>query len=53
MGAFGMGAFVFGMLTHAIANPDNLKKDDDGFMPPEVGEKVPSMIYWCLMIWGA
>jgi hypothetical protein len=47
-----MGAFIFGFVTKAIANPDNVKKVD-GFMPPEVGERVPTMIHVCMMIWGA
>ena len=54
-----MGAFFFGFLTTAIANPNNEKpvmpddgsSDHDKLMPKNVGEMVPHMFRVCLIIW--
>ena len=49
VGAFGFGAFFFGFITKAIANPNNLKPPNDfdepppHFYPVEVAERVPQM----------
>ena len=56
VGAFGFGAFFFGFLARAIANPDNLKLPNDGppphFYPVEVAERVPLMFNRLLLIWS-
>lgn len=51
IGGFGFGAFIFGFISTAIANPDNLKKvkedpsctgdDCESYFPEEVSDKVP------------
>ena len=61
IGGFGFGAFIFGFISTAIANPDNLKKvkedptctgdDCNSFFPSEVYDKVPRMIRICSLLW--
>ena len=59
VGGYGFGAFIFGFITTAIANPDDLKvevpKDGTGItdklFPKSVGEEVPHMYRICLIIW--
>lgn len=53
---YGLGAFFFGFLTTAIANPHNLRphkkeKDGDDYFPDEVAVNVPKMIRVCLCFW--
>ena len=58
LGGFGFGAFIFGFITTAIANPNNLKPEvpsdgstTDKLFPDSVAEKVPYMFRFCLAIW--
>ena len=60
IGAFGLGAFIFGFITTAITNPDNVKPGipigpgpitKDNLFPIDVAEKVPYMMNFCLCIW--
>lgn len=60
IGAFGFGAFIFGFVTTAIANPNDAKPQvpEDGstkdkLFPKEVAEKVPDMIRTCAYCWSA
>lgn len=58
IGGFGLGAFFFGFLTTAIANPDNLEphtqaKDGDTYFPDSVAKNVPKMIRTCCIFWTA
>lgn len=56
---YGFGAFIFGFVTTAIVNPDNLKpsvpidgsSDPDKIFPESVGAQVPYMWHFCLSIW--
>ena len=46
---FGFGAFAFGFLTTAIANPNNIRPHNkesfgDNYFPDEVSKNVPHMI---------
>ncbi len=48
LAGFGFGAFIFGFITTAIVNPDNVKvidpksKDPNaGYYPKEVADRVP------------
>lgn len=51
---YGFGAFIFGIITTAIANPNDLKPDIDGlYFPIEVANKVPLMLRVCTACWGA
>ena len=57
---YGFGAFIFGFVTTAIANPDNIKPhtpddgtgDPDKLFPKDVGERVPEMFRTCLVYWA-
>jgi OFA family oxalate/formate antiporter-like MFS transporter len=58
IGGYGFGAFIFGFISTAIANPDNFKptvpedgSTTDKLMPQSVGEAVPRMYTICLIIW--
>ena len=55
LGGFGFGAFIFGFISTAIANPNNLFKveDDNGIMyfPEEVADTVPKMLRFIATIW--
>ena len=61
IGGFGFGAFIFGFISTAIANPNNLKPsvphDGSGFsdnlFPVEVAVNVPTMLRTCLTYWTA
>lgn len=58
VGAFGFGAFIFGLITKAIVNPDEEKVYPEGhplagFFPEDVAMRVPHMFNVCLIIWGA
>ena len=62
IGAFGFGAFLFGFLTTALVNPDNLKPSiptgggpvtTDNLFPIEVAKRVPMMVRTCLIFWAA
>ena len=62
IGAFGFGAFLFGFLTTALVNPDNLKPSiptgggpvtTDTLFPIEVAKRVPMMLRTCLAFWAA
>lgn len=53
---YGLGAFFFGFLTTAIANPHNIRphtkeKDGDTYFPNEVAQNVPRMIRISLCFW--
>ena len=59
IGAFGFGAFIFGFITTAIANPWNDKAEvpktgwtKEKVFPRRVAEKVPEMIRTCLICWS-
>jgi MFS transporter, OFA family, oxalate/formate antiporter len=60
VGGFGFGAFIFGYITTAIVNPDNVKTaipedgsgDMDKLFPKSVSDKVPYMYHFCLVIWA-
>ena len=61
IGAFGFGAFIFGFLTTAIVNPDNLKPGipdspgpptKDSLFPIHLAQKVPYMMNVCLFFWA-
>ena len=46
VGGFGLGAFIFGLITSAVANPDNLERveiDGEDYFPKEVADNVPKM----------
>jgi MFS transporter, OFA family, oxalate/formate antiporter len=59
VGGYGFGAFIFGFISTAIANPDNLKTevpqdgsgDQDELFPISVANEVPNMYQTCLIIW--
>jgi len=60
IGAFGFGAFIFGFVTTAIANPDDIKpaapadgSTKDKIFPESVAKKVPEMIRTCACCWAA
>jgi hypothetical protein len=48
---FGFGAFVFGFVSTALANPDHLEANDKGYFPPEVANNVPKMIRVLCACW--
>ena len=49
---FGLGAFVFGFISTALANPKNEKPGDDKFFPRDVADNVPKMLQVCVAIWA-
>jgi len=59
IGGFGFGSSIFGYITTAVVNPDNLKiaipQDGSGttdkLFPKSVADKVPEMLNYCLAIW--
>ena len=60
VGGYGFGAFIFGFVTTAIANPENLKASvpsdgstTDKIFPDSVAEQVPYMYRFCFWIWTA
>ena len=52
VGGYGFGAFIFGFITTAIINPEDLKDNDDGYFPESVGQKFPSALRICLTCWA-
>ena len=57
--AYGFGAVIFGPISTAIINPQNYRamvpedgSTPDPLFPKSVGEKVPTMLGYCLMIWA-
>ena len=56
---YGFGGFIFGMITGALCNPDNISVvamttgngDVQNYFPEEVAQNVPSMIRKLDMIW--
>ena len=58
VGGYGFGAFIFGYISTAIANPDDLKtaapedgSTTDKLFPQHVAEEVPHMFRTCLILW--
>ena len=41
---FGFGSFVFNFISTAIANPDGLDSDSQGYFPLSVANNVPKML---------
>lgn len=53
VGGFGFGAFIFGFLSTALANPDHDNPDKvTKFFPKEVGERTPGMLRICVICWA-
>ena len=60
VGGYGFGAFIFGFISTAIANPNDTKPvapddgtgDKDNLFPKEVAERVPHMFRVCLIYWA-
>ena len=52
MCGFGMGAFAFGFISTAIANPNNEKPGDDKYFPRDVADNVPKMFQICVALWA-
>jgi MFS family permease len=57
IGGFGFGAFIFGFVSTAIVNPNNLSREIDpasgnAFFPEEVAARVPPMFRRCVDIWA-
>ena len=54
-GGFGFGAFIYGFISTAIVNPDDVDKvaNDQGikYYPEEVANRVPKMYRECLYSW--
>ena len=60
VGGYGFGAFIFGFISTAIANPDNEKPEtpkdgstEDKLFPRSVADNVPEMFELCLYFWIA
>lgn len=60
VGGYGFGAFIFGFVSTALANPDDVSpavpKDgstEDKLFPRSVADKVPEMFRTCLYFWIA
>ena len=54
VGGFGFGAFIFGFITTAIANPHNeqrIKIDGSEYFPKDVADQVPKMYQTTALIW--
>ena len=56
IGGFGFGAFIFGFVTTAIANPLNESRKVDPetgfyFFSEEVADRVPFMYRFCITCW--
>ena len=56
IGGFGFGAFIFGYISTALANPHDEKRVKDPvsgqmFFAPEVANQVPHMLRICVLIW--
>ena len=55
---YGLGAFFFGFISTAIANPNDEKPIDDksdpndGFFPRDVADNVPRMLQICVAMWA-
>jgi MFS family permease len=57
LAGFGVSPFIFGIITTAIVNPDNVKRNKDShtgqsFFPESVSGKIPEMYRICLAIWA-
>ena len=53
VGGFGFGAFIFGFLTTAIANPKDEKADNKKkLFSKEVADRAPSMLRICVICWA-
>ena len=59
VGGYGFGAFLFGFISTAYVNPDDISPskdpgDDtgDALFPKKVGERVPGMLKFCLIFWA-
>ena len=59
VGGYGFGAFIFGFVSTAIANPDNLSpavpedgSTTDKLFPTSVADEVPHMYQMCLIAWA-
>ena len=52
VGGFGFGAFIFGFISSAIANPDDETiPEGEEFFPYDVAMRVPKMFHLCLIFW--
>ena len=41
---FGLGSFMFGLISSALVNPDGIDPDKTGTYPPEVANNVPFLL---------
>lgn len=55
VGSYGFASFVFGLISTAIVNPNNINPTIDGdnikFFTPEVADRVPLMMRTLVFIW--
>ena len=57
LGAFGFGSFVFGLISHAVCNPDNEHPnveaaDGSVFYSAKVAARVPTLLYTLAICWA-
>ena len=58
-GSYGFGGFIFGFISTAIVNPNNVQPNKDKtspeyqYFPPEVAMRVPEMLQICTIIWAS
>lgn len=52
IGGFGFGAFFFGFITSALANPDDKKPLQSKYFDRDVADRVPHMMRVCVTIWA-
>lgn len=57
LAGFGVSPFIFGIITTAIVNPNNVHRVKDSltgqsFFPESVSSKIPEMYRVCLSIWA-
>lgn len=49
---FGFGTTIFGYVSTALVNPDNVKLiEGQDFYPDEVSKRVPNMLRICIICW--
>lgn len=52
LAGFGVGSFIFNIVSTLIVNPKNLDTGKNGFYPQSVSKHVPSMITKISIIWS-
>lgn len=53
LAGYASGPFLFGFISTALVNPDDLKPVDDGkYFPVEVANRVPRMLRISTMCWA-